>query len=207
MKKRCVFFTGAVLIVTLLLVIGCASTHKIKEPSGDSATLLVGRITFTCSNFPKQWNVNGVHKDGITIYLWSYDTEEYISIRSHGGDGLLYLIDPEAVNGRYALLGFGMKTGSSRMTINLSYNLEDDPYFFILKENAVNNIGDMTWTEHYAAEVSKEYSQKGSQTYMETDASHNFKRNYDEVESWFKSTYPDSDWSRKNWVDVEKITF
>jgi hypothetical protein len=203
MKNKKVTLIGVLFIVGLILFWGCASSPKIQEPSSATSTLLVGRITFTCTGFPKQWNVNGEHKNGVTVYLWNYETEEYIPIRSHGADGLFYLIDPEPANGDYVLAGFGMETGSSRMTISLAYQIEDEPYYFTLTKNAVNNLGDITWSEHYKTEVSKEYDRKGSQTTMETESSHKFERNFKEVETWFKNTYPDSDWGRKSWVGLD----
>jgi hypothetical protein len=205
MNTKKPFLISVSFIIILLLIGGCATSHRIKEPSTDSSTLLVGRITFNCSGFPQQWHVNGQHKDGVTIYLWNFAKEEYITIRSHGADGLFYLIDPEPVDGRYVLVGFGLQSGSSRMTINLGYEIEDEPYVFILTKNAVNNLGDVRWDERYQAEVSKEYDRKGSQTTMEAEGSHKFENNFNEVESWFKTTYPESDWSRKNWVNVTRL--
>ena len=214
MKTRTLVLISILILICILLIGGCATTAqptkptsttrtaRIPEPKSPSSTLLIGRIKLTCTEFPNNYHVNGEHTNGVTVYLWNYATEEVISIRSHGADGVFYLIDPEPANGRYVLFGFGMETGTSTLTLNLRYTIEDKPYDFVLTENAVNNLGDIRWNERYETQSSKEYTDKGSQSTFASVGSHVYELNYDEVESWSKRTYPDSDWSMKNWVNA-----
>lgn len=193
------------LTIGLVLIVSCSTTPRIKEPTSESSTLLLGRITLRCMDFPENFHVNGIHTDGVTVYIGNYTTKDFISIRSHGADGLFYLVDPEPPDGQYFIAGFGLETGSSRMTLRLSHETKDDPFYFVLKENAVNNLGDIRWDDRYEEQVTKEYTRKGSHSGISTVGWHEYKQNGDEVESWFKNTYPDSDWNRKIWISVENL--
>jgi hypothetical protein len=202
MKTKTFLSILASIVIGLLLISGCSTTPKIKDPVNPESTLLIGRITLICTGFPHDLPLNGIHTDGITVYLFDATTDETLSMRSHGADGLFYMTEDISYDRVLYIVDFVIKTGSTRQTITMPYRLEDIPYI-VLEANAVNNLGDIKWYEQYTAKGSKEYDDRGLQSTFHVAAYHEFKRNYNEVESWYKKTYPESEWNRKNWVNLE----
>jgi hypothetical protein len=170
---------------------GCATTGPkptspapFTEPANSDSTLLIGRITLTCENFPANWHVEGEHKRGIVMDLKNVNTNEIIKIKSKGSDGLFYLLDTP---GYYEIVKFeyGIKSGRYWSTLTIT-----GQYLINIEKGIVNNLGDIhcTWT------------------YVETmkrgHAKVQFNENYDEVKEWFQMTYPESSWNNVNWSEV-----
>jgi hypothetical protein len=197
MKTKMLLSIGIPILIGMLLIVGCASTGKIKEPASTDSTLLFGRITLICKGFPGDMHLNGEHTFGIKVHLMDASTKEMFYVRSHGVDGLFHIVDPDG--GHYFILGYEIeKKVSPTLRVTMGYRAEDNPYI-VIKKNSVNNLGDIRWTETY------DTRSKGEHTFN-TKGSHDLLRNYAEVENWFKETHPDSAWNRKNWVSMEIST-
>jgi hypothetical protein len=178
---------------------GCATTSRITEPTSADSTLLVGRIKATCKDFEPKWKMNGEHTNGIVIDLRNISTNEVISVRSRGADGLFYLVDPK--EGLHVIERFSLTTGSTKYTFNLWHMLSDNVTFTI-DQNAVHNLGDIEWQSICITKESKEYSKTGSYTKYDVQTSHYYLHNYAELKTWFETTYPDSSWTKMNWINV-----
>ncbi|UCB46769.1 MAG: hypothetical protein JSV25_04940 [Spirochaetota bacterium] len=201
MKTNILFLISITLLISLLLIAGCATTSLIEEPTNHESTLLLGRIKLTGENFPISWNMNREITSGLAVYLVDISTKEVITIRSFGKDGLFHLIDPDA--GQYAIKGFELLKKSTGMRISLSYPRGPiQPIYISIKKNCVNNLGDIRWNEVYATQVSKEVKTNRTEVIFSVIGMHTFKHNHDEVENWFRETYPESVWNQKEWVDV-----
>jgi len=192
MKTKLLLSISISILVTLLLIGGCATIAGVREPAGPESTLLIGRITLVCRDFPRRWYINGEHKKGVKLYLMNTSTNKMMCVSSHGKHGFFHLNDPEA--GHYVILGFELKITIDRLRITMGYRAEDKSYFVISK-NSVNNLGDIMWLESYI--------KKSSATTFTSHGNHNFKFNYDEVKNWYKEIYSNSAWNNENWVSVE----
>ena len=194
MKTRIIFLIGILLFIVLLLIVGCATGGRIKEPAKSDSTLVFGRITLICSGFPADMHLNGEYTSGIRVHLMDASTKDIFYVRSSGADGVFYIVDPDG--GHYYILGYEIeKKVSPTLRVTMGHRAEDNPYI-VVKKNSVNNLGDIRWNAAY------DTRSKGDHTFTTKD-SHDFLLNYDEVENWFKGAYPDSSWNAKNWVDVE----
>jgi hypothetical protein len=200
MKTKILISSTILILISFLLIGGCATISGMKEPASPESTLLFGRIKLTCSDFPRGWDINGEHTGGIKVHLMDTSTKEVIQVKSRGVDGLFSLIDPDAEC--YVIVGFELMEANRYRKISLSYRAEDNPYICIQK-NSVNNLGDIMWNEVYGSELKTEHGELGPTTTMITKGSHDFIQNYDEVKNWFKGKYPDSAWNNKNWKSVE----
>jgi hypothetical protein len=178
---------------------GCASTGGIKEPKTAQSTLLIGRVTVTCREFPRDWKVNGEHTAGITVYLVDGSTKEVIKLRCSDKHGLFCLVDPGA--DQYLLLGFELQKKTGRMTFNGSYTVENT--YFAVVPNAVNNLGDLEWVETYQGKKKR----GGGSAWYESTGAHRFALNYAEMETWFRTTFPESAWNSRTWSGVAYKTF
>jgi hypothetical protein len=183
-----------------LCIGSCASTTKVKDPTGPQSTLLIGRIKLNCSNFPPKFNIDGENADGITVYFYHIPSEEFIEVRARGEDGVFHLINPAA--DQYIIAGFKYMRTSSNSRITLGQNTNPHTSAFEIRANAVNNLGDILWTETYIASSAKEHDQKGSHATLTSEQGYEYLGNCDELESWYHETYPDSGWNEKTWVDV-----
>jgi hypothetical protein len=199
MKTKVIGSVMSVVLIGLILVSGCATTSKISEPTTADSTLLIGRIKLTCSNFPNYVRVNGEHTNRITIEVRNVSTGEVLSTKSKGADGLFYFENPEV--GEYAIVGYTIITrgGNVSATFRYFYNRSNR---FIIKPNAVNNFGDINWVCKLESITDKEYSRSTYQTTASWSNECFHIGNYAEVKSWFKTTYPDSSWNYKNWVNL-----
>jgi len=194
MKLKLMFVLFIPIFIGAVLLGGCATTGKVTEPSRPDSTLLIGRIKLACSNFPQYWYCNGEHTSGIVIDLRNVSTKEIVSIKSKGSDGLFSLIDPK--EGIYAIIRLTFKTGSGRSTTTLYFGDRKSRGFKIVR-NSVNNMGDISWQEIYLTKIDESTGA--------TQDSLDFKRNYEEVKTWFGATYPESEWNRKDWLNVDVI--
>jgi len=199
MKTKILISITILILISFLLIGGCATTSRITEPTSPDSALLIGRIKLTCTEFPKTWNINGDHPNGVVVYLANVSTKEIIKVRSRGSDGLFYLIDLDV--DKYVIVAFSFQSGGSRHTVNLGFETKDVRYFEI-KRNFVNNLGDIKWRSKYETKVGTEWSKAGSTTTFSVKDSYNYLGNYDEVKSWFEETYPESDWNNKNWINA-----
>ncbi len=200
MKTRTLISILTFILFVVIVIGGCATTSIITEPTNAESTLLVGRIILTCTDFPRNWHVNGEHSTGITVAIRNMSTNKIISARSRGYDGMFYIINPDV--GKYKIEQFTSETGGDLYRVTLMYAPPENT-FFIVKKNTVNNLGDIEWYEKAEIEASKEHLGTKSQTRLFTTESHNFKRNYAELKSWFAETYPDSAWNDMNWNSLE----
>lgn len=197
MKTKMLLSISIPILIGMLLIGGCASTGKIKEPASTDSTLLFGRITLICKGFPGDMHLNGEHTFGIKVHLIDASTKETFYVRSHGVEGLFHIVDPDG--GQYFILGYEIeKKVSPTLRVTMGYRAEDTPYI-VINKNSVNNLGDIRWIETY------DTRSKGDRTFT-TIGSHDLLRNYAEVKNWFEETHPDSAWNGKNWVSVEIIT-
>jgi hypothetical protein len=191
------FFTG------IMIISGCATTSRITEPANAESTLLVGRIMLTCTDFPKQWHINGEHASGIEVDLRNVSLNKVITAKARGYDGMFHIINPDF--GEYKIERFAIETGGSRYRVNLQY-VPHENTFITVERNAVNNLGDIEWYETCETEESKEYTSTGTQTTLITTESHNYRRNYAELKSWFVKTYPESGWNNMNWNSLDYVS-
>jgi hypothetical protein len=178
---------------------GCATTAKIGEPTTADSTLLIGRITLTCSHFPNWVHVNGDHTKGIAIDVINMSTREILTTSSKGGDGLFYFDNLDT--GEYAIVGYSIITRSSNVEATFRYYYENG-YKFIIKPNSVNNLGDISWVCEFETITDKEYTQSASHTSAKWSSECSHIGNHTEVKSWFKTTYPESSWNNENWVNL-----
>jgi hypothetical protein len=181
-----------------MFINGCATTSKIKEPVSVDSTLIVGRITVTCNNFPDNWHINGEHKSGIIVHLQNFKTDETTSVRSKGPDGLLCIYD---IYDSYKITSFTFENMAGGWVSTINYN-SSYPKVIKIKKGSVNNLGDIYWVETFGPKTEKVYTKtKRYQTGTSTQELI-FKDNYDEVKDWFQNTYPDSNWNNKNWTNL-----
>jgi len=126
--------------------------------------------------------------------LRNVDTDEIITVKSRGSEGLFFLFD---ISGTYRIgeLKYEIKGGRSWTTLYYTANI---PLTIKIEEGAVNNIGDIHWTESFETITEKD----GSTTYGDSKQDCRCLRNHDEVKEWFRMTYPDSDWNTKKWSNV-----
>jgi len=191
------YFMFTTVVIGVLIIGGCATTGKISGPTGTDSTLLIGRVSLACSEFPQTWGCNGNHTNGIVIDLRHVQTKEITSIRSKGADGLFFLHDPE--EGVYEFIKLSFKKGGSNYTTNLYYVPDRRTYFPVVR-NAVNNMGDIHWQSVYQAKIEETQSRKGSSILGSVEDSCRYENNFDELEAWFSAEYPESEWNRRNWV-------
>ncbi|MFW6181410.1 MAG: hypothetical protein ACOC8N_06645 [Spirochaetota bacterium] len=199
MKITRVVLSLSLLCAGIVFAGGCASTGGIKEPATSQSTLLIGRVTVTCREFPRDWKVNGEHTSGITVYLVDGSTRELIKLRCSGRYGLFCLVDPKAA--QYVLLGFELEKKTGRMTFKGSYTVEKT--YFDVTPGAVNNLGDLEWVNTYQGRKER----GGGSAWYESTGVHRFALNYPELETWFRSTYPESAWNSRTWSEVAYRTF
>ena len=195
MKNKIKISITIPILVGFLLIGGCATTARITEPTSPGSTLLIGRIKVICTGFPSKWHANGDHTNGVMVKLRDV-SNEIISIRAHGADGLLYLVDPDI--DRYTIVLLHVQVGTSRTLLDLYYRTSDPIY---IKGNSVNNLGDILWRCDYVSKKAAEYTKSGTHTEIKINNSLVYKDNYDEVKAWFEETYPESAWNNKNWVN------
>jgi hypothetical protein len=203
MKTRIAVSILVLSVIVLLIIGGCATTAKITEQATGCGTLLVGRIEATCEDFAQMWNMNGRHTNNITIDLRNLSTNEAISIRSRGADGIFYIDDPEY--GVYTIEKFSYTGRGSRTTFSL-YHLLNDGVIFSIEKNAVYLLGDIEWYAKCIEKESKEYSRAASHYTYEVHTAHRYRKNFVELRNWFESTYPQSGWNDKNWINVEYVS-
>ncbi len=195
MKTR-TLFASIILIFVLIAFLGsCATTARITEPTSPGSTLLIGRIKVICTGFPSSMHANGDHTNGVIVKLRDV-SNEIISIRAHGADGLLYLVDPDIE--RYTIVQIHLQTGTGSSTLNLRLGTRDSIH---IKGNSVNNLGDILLRFDYVSKKAAEYTKAGTHTEVKVNTSLEYKDNYDEVKAWFEETYPESAWNNKNWVN------
>ena len=200
MKTKIAVSVVSVIFIGLIIISGCATTSKISEPTTADSTLLIGRIKLTCSNFPNYWHCNGEHTNGIVIDLRNVSTGEILTTKSKGADGMFYFNNPDV--GEYEIIGYTIETKGGNMRATLRY-LYDKGNRFKIKPNAVNNFSDISWSIVFETVTEKEYSQKGATSITGTGSNDCYHiGNYAEVNEWFKTTYPDSNWNNQNWLDV-----
>ena len=195
MKSRTFVIILILVLAVLIIIGGCATTARITEPTSPSSTLLIGRIKVTCTGFPSGWNANGDHANGVIVKLRDV-SNEIISIRARGADGLLYLVDPDI--DRYTIVQIHLQTGTGSHTLTLRQGTSDSIH---IKGNSVNNLGDILLRFDYVSKKAAEYTKAGTYTEMKVNSSLEYKDNYDEVKAWFEETYPESAWNNKNWVN------
>ncbi len=196
MKTRTLISILILVLAVLIIIGGCATTARITEPTSPSSTLLIGRIKVTCTGFPSKWHANGDHTNGVIVELKDV-SNEIISIKARGADGLLYLVDPDIA--RYTIVQIHLQTGTSRSTLRLDHRTNDSIY---IKGNSVNNLGDILLRYDYVSKKAAEFSKRGTYTEIMVNRSLEYKGNYDEVKAWFEETYPESAWNNKNWVNI-----
>ncbi len=201
MKTGRLSFIVILSLTVLLLIGGCATTEKVTKPttyrSGD--TLLVGRIKIDCRDFPRDWRINGEHTMGLRVYFVDPKTKKVVKVASRGNYGVFELVDPVA--SQYIITGFTFIHKSGNRTFNDSYPIKNT--YINITKNSVNNLGDIIWYEKFTGQ---EKRGGGSSTFQRAGI-HKFKLNYDEVESWYRNTHPESSWNERNWVDVEYLKF
>ena len=195
MKNKLKISITIPILVGFLLIGGCATTARITEPTSPGSTLLIGRIKVICTGFPSSMHANGDHTHGVMVKLRDV-SNEIISIRAHGADGLLYLVDPDIE--RYTIVQIHLQVGTSRTITNLRHGTRDSIY---IKVNSVNNLGDILLRYDYVSKKPAEYTKAGTHTEMKVNSSLEYKDNYDEVKAWFEDTYPESAWNNKTWVN------
>ena len=205
MKTKALVVGVALILVGLIFAGGCATAPKINSPENPESTLLIGRITLICTGFPANYHLNGTHKNGINVYLIDDSTNETISIRSRGADGCFHFVGNYDHDRLFYIDGFYFETGSSMQTITMPTQLEGPPYI-VLEANAVNNLGDIVWRVEYSVEGTTDYDERGSHSYFDVKEYHDFKGNCNELKSWFKTKYPESDWNQRKWYDLEIVT-
>jgi len=203
MKTRIAVSLSVLPVVVCLIIGGCATTAKITEPATEGSTLLVGRIEATCEDFAQMWNMNGRHTNNISIDLRNLTTNEAISVRSRGADGIFFIGDPEY--GIYTIEKLSYTSRGSRTSFNLCHLLNDG-VIFAIEKGAVNNLGDIEWHAKCIERESKEYSRAGSHYTYEVYTAHRYRKNFTELRNWFESTYPQSGWNDENWTDVEYVS-
>jgi hypothetical protein len=181
-------------LIGLLLIGGCATTGKFKEPRKAESTLLIGRIKLICSDFPREWHINGEHTKGLRVYFVDVRTRNVERVISKGKDGVFYLVNPTAE--RYYLYGFEIRKRAGNMTFS-DYYLLENIYIDITKDR-VNNLADIIWYETFTEETK---TGVGHSTFTKK-GSHEFVSNYEQVQSWFKTEYAGSRWNSKKWVSV-----
>jgi hypothetical protein len=199
MKAKIISSIVITLLIGLLLISGCATTGKIKEPTKSDSALIVGRVKMVCSNFPRDWHINGEHTSNIRVYFIDPATNDVVIVKSKGDSGVFYLVDPDAK--QFVIAGFEIRKKIGNMTYTNSHRI-DNTYIDITR-NSVNNMGDLVWDTRFKSQDARG---GGSSTYT-TDSKHDFKSNYNEVESWFNETFAESPWNRKEWVNVEYKRF
>ena len=179
---------------------GCATTSKIKEPTSPDSTLLVGRIRLDVTGFAGGFQVlNGWYTEQIEVYLVNALTEELITVKSHGSKGLFYITDLEP--GVYLIAGFEKFINEQYrgipLPVTLGYPILDHPHFYVT-DGCVNNLSDIEWRARFVE----------GQTWIDSkaDSWHLFINNYQIVEEWLGSTYPESEWNNMIWIDVEILT-
>ena len=200
MKTKVAVSVMSVILIGFIIMSGCATTSKISEPTTADSTLLIGRIKLTCSDFPNYVHVNGEHTKGITIDVQNVSTGEVLNTKSKGADGLFYFENPDA--GEYAIVGYTIitKGGNVRATFRFLY---DKSNRFNIKPNAVNNFGDISWVCEFETITENEYTDRGAgQTTANWSNECSHIGNYAEVKTWFKTTYPDSNWNSMDWIDL-----
>ena len=188
MKTRVLVSIIITIIIGLLLISGCATTGKMKEPAKADSTLLIGRIKLVCENFPKRWHINGEHTKDLRIYFADPETKKTVIVKSKGDDGIFYLLNPTA--SQFVIIGFEIKKKGGNMIFN-NHHLINNTYINITK-NSVNNLGDIIWAETFTEEEKR----GGGSSSFSRIGEHTFRSNYDEVESWFKDTFTESSWKR-----------
>ena len=196
MKTRTLVSILILVLALLIIAGGCATTARITEPTSPGSTLLIGRIKVTCTGFPNKLYANGDHADGVIVKLKDV-SNEIISIRARGVDGLLYLVDPDI--DRYTIVQIYLTTGSSSTRLRLDHRTNDSIY---IEGNSVNNLGDILLRYDYVSKEAKESTKSGTSTVIKVNRSLEYKGNYDEVKAWFEETYPESAWNNKNWVNI-----
>jgi len=199
MKTRVSVSIITTILIGLLLIGGCTTTGKVKESAKSDSTLLIGRIKLVCENFPKNWHINGEHTKDLRVYFEDPKTKKTVIVKSKENDGVFYLVDPAA--NQFVIIGFEIKKKAGNMIFN-NHHLIKDTYINITK-NSVNNMGDILWAEKFTGQEAR----GGGSSTFERIGTHTFRSNYDEVERWFKNTFTESSWGKKNWVDVEYLKY
>jgi len=202
MKTRTIVLIPT-LLICILFMSNCATTSqpakpgrlaRISEPSNSNSTLLIGRITLTCENFPKSWHVEGEYKKGISIDLQDQKTGDIFTLKSRGSQGLFYVLDRSG-NFEIKQLTFVMGGGRSRTTL---YYRSRYPLIINIEKGKVNNMGDMLWTETFEEITERETHKATGKTHSEL----RFIKNYSEVKNWFGESYPDSGWNKGSWINL-----
>jgi hypothetical protein len=199
MKTKAFLSILILLCIGFMFIGGCASTGKIKEPSHTESTLLIGRIKVTCNDFPREWKINGEHTKGVIIYLVNVSTNKVTKLKCNNKYGMFCLTNPDA--SQYILAGFVLRKEIVRTTFTGSHQIKNT--YMDIQKNSVNNLGDMEWIETYKGQQKR----GGGSSWYESTGTHIFLLNYGELEDWFRETYPESAWNRKNWHDVRYKTF
>jgi hypothetical protein len=73
------------------------------------------------------WSMKGKHTNCIAVNLRNLTTNEAISVRSRGADGIFFIDDPEY--GIYTIEQFRYTARGSRTIFNLSHLLNDGVLF------------------------------------------------------------------------------
>jgi hypothetical protein len=179
---------------------GFAKPARLQKPVGPESTLLMGRIKVICTNFPKNYEANGDYTKGITIVLKD-EWNNIISVTSRGNDGFFHLVDPKFTN--YTIIRFSIEIAGTRQMLQLAIQAKD---VFAIHKNSVNNLGDLLWRVNYQSSETTEYSAQGdTQTPLNAGTMIECLANYEEVKSWFESTYPESEWKNKNWENIPVV--
>jgi hypothetical protein len=191
------FFT----LSTALIIGGCASTGKMKGPSDSESTLLIGRIMMECSDFPANWRANGKHTRGIVVDLQNMNTDEVFSTKSSGADGLFQFMNLAA--GEYRLIAYSREWGFSSGSTTLGH-WEEQEHRIRVRNNTVTNIGDVHLWMKFETIEEKNIEKAGvSTTTARVRETCYFRKNFEEVRSWFASTYPESSWNEVDWISIE----
>ena len=195
MKTRILNSIVITLLIGLLFISGCATFGKVKEPSEQQGTMLIGRIKVVYYDYPKGWKINGEHTRNIVVYFVDPNSEEIIKAKSKGQYGVFYVINSDVK--RLVIAGFEYERKAGNMKYANSHGIENT--YIDITKNCVNNLGDIIWHDTFTGEEKLSASRS---TFTKT-SSHEIMYNYDEVESWFRNAYTESSWNRLNWVDVE----
>lgn len=177
--------SGSLILLSLWLIAGCASTFK-TEPESEASVLVVGNLELKATGYSgyNQSFVNGTTTSGIKLTFYNYSSGNRIQTTTFGTSGQFYF--KAKPNTRYHLSGLFIKiTGNNEAWVSVrgtNTNLQ-----FETQQGAVYNLGKFLWSVDKNAEITNDL---------------NSLQQWQEVESGFRKRYQKSEWLNREWKNL-----